>query len=121
MNYRWSSDWVAVVIVSDVGVFIRANYLGSIVLVADLSLTTAGWRASIGDNEGGPEEVFASRDDAAAWIAPRALAALQDAPGLLKRRAREAAAAQDAEDVARLGAAFGAIAGLRARGGSVHR
>lgn len=116
MNYRWGSDWVAFVSGTEDGAFVRASYLGSIVLVADLSHTSEGWRASIGDNDGDPEEVFASRDDAAAWIAPRALAALQDAPDLLRRREREAA-----EDVARFGAAFGAIVGLRVRGRLVLR
>lgn len=83
--------WAAFVAASDAGAFVRANYLGSIVLVADLSLTPEGWRASIGDNEGDPEELFASRDDAATWIAPRAIAALRDAPELLRRRERDAA------------------------------
>lgn len=82
--------WAAHVTASDAGAFIRANHAGRIVLVADLSLTPDGWRASIGDNEGDPEETFATRDDAAAWIAPRALVALREAPGLV-RRARDAA------------------------------
>lgn len=82
--------WAAHVTASDAGAFIRASHAGRIVLVADLSLTTAGWCASIGDNESDPVETFASRDDAATWIAPRALTALRDAPELV-RRARDAA------------------------------